>query len=150
MKVMACNIILLIIGLSSFQKSYGFLPFKHATQMISKRTFGRNDNDLMHSKMVKPLLMNVKIDTDISEREGFPAVSIGQFIKSFIIDRNTVRSSLVSQSVLMITALAFGIVFHVDVVDFSTMGFDFYSMWLATQFGLGALGNRPYYLLIFK
>ena len=142
----------LIVGFALIWNSYAFLAGKTMVRNILPKLSSSISQSSTRQIPSSPsrLWMTIEIENeDVDEVKDSSFVKIGEFLKSNILDRDTVRSSLVIQCVMVLTALAFGAVNHIDTIELSTLSFDFGSMWLATQFGIGALGNKhDFFILI--
>ena len=133
-----------ISGFALIWNSYAFLAGKHVVRTILPKLTLSTSQSSPRQIPTSPsrLWMTIEIENeDVDEVKDSSFVKIGEFFKSNILDRDTVRSSLVVQCVMVLTALAFGAANHVNTINLSTLSYDSGSMWLATQFAIGALGN---------
>ena len=142
-----------IVGFALIWNSCAFLAGKNVVRNILPKLTASISQSSPRQVLTSPsrLWMTIEIENeDVDEGvKGSSFVKIEEFFKSNILDGNKVRSSLVIQCVMVITALTFGAVSHIDTIELSTLSFDFGSMWLATQFGIGALGNKhDFFILI--
>ena len=124
----------IFVGLVLIQSSYGFFSVNYVPKSISLDLKAR-------SIYRKKFTMTIKIENENVGSTEKLTETIGQFLKTSVVKRNTVRFAFAGQILLLIAAFIFGTINHVDITDFSNLSFDVCSMWLATKFGLGALGN---------